>query len=140
MARVDFAYGASHKLNMACHTTARHVNAGHKIAVYCSDPTKLKKFNLLLWNFEPTSFISHCLITDPLAKHAQVLLLSNTEDIDLLEQKEWLLNLDKNIPDRAANFERILEIVSNHDEDITNARTRWQAYKKMGFNVKGHKL
>lgn len=94
----------------------------------------------MLWDFEPTSFISHCFIDDPLAKYAQVLLLGSASDISQLGNKSWLLNLDQNIPDHASSFSRILEIVSDQEKDVLHARRRWQQYKEMGFSVKGHKL
>lgn len=140
MTRVDFAYGASHRLNMACQTTARHVRAGHNIAIYCTDAKRLKRFDHMLWDFEPTSFISHCLINDPMAKYAQVLLIHNPSDIELLNNKEWLLNLDQDIPANAGNFKRVLEIISSKEDEVLNARQRWQQYKKLGFMVKGHKI
>lgn len=140
MSRVDFAYGASHGLTMACHTAARHVNAGHLLHVYCSDANRLARFNLKLWDFEPTSFISHCMIDDPLASHAQVLLLHQEAHFDLVKQPQWLLNLDLACPPKPNLFERILEIVSNQEKDKEHARARWQEYKKLGLTLKGHKL
>lgn len=140
MTRVDFAYGASHSLTMACHTAARHVNAGHLLHVYCSDAKRLARFNLKLWDFEPSSFISHCMVDDPLAEHAQVLLLHKPEQFDLLTQPKWLLNLDLACPPKPNLFTRILEIVSQHELDIEHARKRWQQYKKLDFVLKAHKL
>lgn len=140
MTRVDFAYGASHVLTMACHTAARHANAGHMLFVYSTDAKKLARFNLKLWDFEPTSFISHCMIDDPLADYAQVLFMHKPEHLNLVSQPQWLLNLDTACPPQANKFDRILEIVSQNETDILHARARWQEYKKLGFKLKGHKL
>lgn len=140
MTRVDFAYGASHSLAMACQTTAKHTNAGHLMYVYCTDSKRLSRFNKLLWEFEPTSFISHCMINDELADHAQVLLIDKASDLSLVKQANWLLNLDISCPPEPFKFKRILEIVTAHESDINYARLRWQKYKELGLELKGHKL
>lgn len=48
-----------------------------------------------------------------------------------------LLNLDLECPPQSNNFELILEVVSNHEEDKAAARNRWIAYKQAGYEVQG---
>ena len=78
MSRVDFAYGAAHRLRTACHAAARHVGAGRRLLVYCTDERRLRRFDALLWEFEPTSFIPHTRAGDPLADRADVILVTGT--------------------------------------------------------------
>jgi len=140
MSRVDFAYGATHRLHMACSTAARHVGAGRRLLVYCTDARRLHRFDALLWEFEPASFIPHALAGDPLADQADVVLVPDAATLDALPPQGWLLNLDLDCPPQAGRFERILEIVSGHEADIQAARQRWTHYQQAGHDVRGHRL
>ncbi|WP_323016739.1 DNA polymerase III subunit chi [Castellaniella sp.] len=140
MSRVDFAYGAAHRLRAACRTTARHVQAGHRLLVYCTDPRRLKRFDSLLWDFDPASFIPHARLDDPLADQADVLLVSDAAALADAPATGWLLNLDLACPPGAEQFARILEIVSGHEADLQAARSRWAHYRDAGHDVRGHQL
>ncbi|MFT0534185.1 DNA polymerase III subunit chi [Castellaniella hirudinis] len=140
MSRIDFAYGAAHRLRAACRTTARHVQAGHRLLVYCTDPKRLRRFDSLLWEFDPISFIPHALPDDPLADQAPVLLLPDAATLDQAPDAPWLLNLDLDCPPQARRFARILEIVSGHPADQQAARQRWAQYRQDGHDVRGHQL
>ncbi|MDY0310265.1 MAG: DNA polymerase III subunit chi [Castellaniella sp.] len=140
MSRVDFAYGAVHRLRMACGTAARHVAAGRRLLVYCTDERRLQRFDALLWEFDPTSFIPHALADDPLADQADVILVPDAASLDRIPSLHWLLNLDLDCPPGAERFERILEIVSGHEADIQAARRRWTQYQQAGHDVRGHRL
>ncbi|MGB6240857.1 MAG: DNA polymerase III subunit chi [Castellaniella sp.] len=140
MSRVDFAYGAAHRLRAACRTTARHVQAGHRLLVYCTDPRRLRRFDSLLWDFDPVSFIPHAHLDDPLADQADVLLAADAAALDAAPAIGWLLNLDLSCPPGAERFDRILEIVSGHEADLQAARSRWMHYRDAGHDVRGHQL
>lgn len=140
MSRVDFAYGAAHRLRMACGTAARHVGAGRRLLVYCTDERRLRRFDALLWEFEPASFIPHALADDPLADRADVILVADAATLAGMPPGGWLLNLDLDCPPQAERFERILEIVSGHESDIQAARARWSRYQQAGHDVRGHRL
>ncbi|MFC4298285.1 DNA polymerase III subunit chi [Castellaniella hirudinis] len=140
MTRVDFAYGAAHRLRMACGTAARHVGAGRRLLVYCTDERRLRRFDALLWEFDPASFIPHALADDPLADQADVVLVADAATLAGQPPGGWLLNLDLDCPPGAKRFERILEIVSGHEADIQAARQRWAQYQQAGHEVRGHRL
>lgn len=140
MSRVDFAFGAEDRLLMACRTSARHVEAGRRLLVFCTDARRLRRFDALLWSFDPASFVTHVQTDDPDASQAAVLLAATPEALDGGPAGGWLLNLDLGCPPEAGRFERILEIVSGHAADIAAARQRWSAYKAAGHDVRAHDL
>ncbi|MGB3741355.1 MAG: DNA polymerase III subunit chi [Castellaniella sp.] len=140
MSRIDFAYGAQHRLRAACRTVARHMQAGHLLLVYCTDARRLKRFDALLWSFEPASFIPHTRIDDPLAHEARVWLVPDAPALAGSSSTDWLLNLDIDCPPEAHRFTRILEIVSGHEADMQAARQRWASYREAGHDVRGHQL
>lgn len=140
MSRIDFAFGALNRLEMACRTTARHVQAGRRLLVYCSDARRMDRFDQLLWSFEPASFIPHVHADDPLVEHAAVILASDNAALASAPGEGWLLNLDLECPPHPERFERILEIVSEHQADRDAARLRWIAYRSGGHDVRSHDL
>lgn len=140
MSRIDFAFGAPNRLDMACRTAARHVQAGRRLLVYCTDARRLERFDSLLWSFDPASFIPHAHADDPLVAHAAVILAGDAAALAAAPGEGWLLNLDLECPPHLERFERILEIVSEHEADRDAARQRWMAYRADGHEVRSHDL
>ncbi len=140
MSRIDFAYGAAHRLRMACHTTAKHVRAGRRLLVWCTDTRRMQAFDQLLWSFEPNSFIPHVGADDLLAAHTPVLLLDKPAQLAAADRHLWLLNLDLACPPLLERYQRILEIVSTHPDDIKAAKQRWVAYRQAGHELVGHQI
>lgn len=139
--RVDFAFNADHRLRAACHSIQKHYIVGNQIIVYTQDLKRLEHFNNLLWGFQTTAFIPHAYCHEPISNQAPIILSNQSPDLLLgILNKPWLLNLDLACPPSAEKFERILEIVSNHEQDKDAARSRWMQYTEMGFDVRGHNL
>lgn len=142
MARIDFAFGASEKLSQACQTTLRQFLAGQKIVVYCSDLPTLKTFDQKLWGVDDAAFVPHVMAEDPLAAQTPIVLVhQNLKDaLSRAPEGAWLLNLDQNVPEVLGSISRILEIVSDEEDDKTAARARWRAYQSAGHDVRSHRL
>lgn len=139
MSRIDFAFGAPDRLRMACEVAGKQFAAGRPLLVYTQDAARLAKFDSLLWGYSATAFIPHVMADDPLAVQTPILLSQAITDPFLLTRPGcWLLNLDLQIPPHAEQFERILEIVSGHDEDKRAARERWRQYQAAGHDVRAH--
>ena len=51
-----------------------------------------------------------------------------------------LLNLAPDIPEWFSRFERVAEIINQHQEVLVAKRECWQTYKKRGYPVKAHQL
>ncbi len=142
MTRIDFAFGATDRLRTACQVVRKHYLAGRQIVVYTQDRQQLERFDRLLWSFDATAFIPHVMADDPLADQTPVrLTFSASFGIDAnADAQLWLINLDPSCPPNAERFERILEIVSDHDDDKLAARERWRHYKAAGHALHAHNL
>jgi DNA polymerase-3 subunit chi len=142
MARIDFAFGATDKIAQACQTTLKQHLAGHKLVVYCSDAARLKAYDTKLWAVEPTAFVPHVMATDPLAEQTSIWLVSSDLEQALARAPAgvWLLNLDEQCPPALGQTARVLEIVSDDDDDKAAARARWAQYKAAGHELKAHRL
>jgi DNA polymerase-3 subunit chi len=143
MSRVDFAFGAPNRLRMACEVVHKHYLAGRRVVVYTQDMQRLAHFDRLLWSFEPAAFIPHVMVDDPLAPSTPVILtatppLPPSRGNADAAAAPWLVNLDLACPPGAEAFERILEIVSEHEDDKAAARTRWREYQAAGHTVHAH--
>ena len=142
MARIDFAFGATDKIVQACQTTLKQYLAGHKLVVYCSDAARLNAYDIKLWAVEPTAFVPHVMATDPLAEQTPIWLVSSDLEQALARAPAgvWLLNLDEQCPPALGHIARVLEIVSEDDDDKAAARARWAHYKAKGHELKAHRL
>lgn len=139
--RVDFAFGAPDRWRAACDVLARHHAAGHEVIVYCTQADALRSFDTLLWGYEPAAFIPHVMADDAKAGQTSILLTPQPLTPEQVGKPEaWLLNLDEACPPMAAQYQRILEIISSSDEDTASARARWREYKQLGFELVGHDL
>ena len=145
MARVDFAFGASDRLRTACVVTRKRYLAGATVLAYSTDAQRLAAFDRMLWAFDPTSFVPHLSVDDPLAADTPVVLLASTPGawLDRLPEsaaRPWLLNLDDRCPPDLDRFARVMEIVANGAEDRQMARQRWREYANAGHDVHAHDL
>lgn len=143
MARVDFAFGATDRLQMACEVAHKHYLAGRRMLVYSQDERRLARFDGMLWGVEPTSFVPHVMAQDPLADVTPIWLISSPPASwrEKLEPADtWLLNLDDACPPDAHAFKRILEIVSENDDDKQKARQRWRQYQADGHTLRAHQV
>lgn len=138
--RVDFAFGAPDRLLKACEVTRKQVAAGRRLVVYTNNAARLNKFDRLLWQFESTAFVPHVMADDPLAESTPVVLEPRQPGAALGQSGAWLLNLDTECPPGAHQFERVLEIVSDHPDDKAAARQRWRSYQETGFELRAFNL
>ena len=137
MARIDFAFGASERLRAACEVVRKHYQAGHPVVVYSRDKPLLERFDQMLWGVAPTAFVPHVFADDPLAAQTPVLLTSAPP---VARPEAWLLNLDTQCPPGCEQFERVLEIVSQDENETQAARERWKQYKADGHEIQAHDI
>jgi DNA polymerase IIIc chi subunit len=50
------------------------------------------------------------------------------------------VNLSSTLSEDHQNYERIIEIVINESKDKENARKRFTAYRKLGYEIKSHTI
>jgi len=137
MARIDFAFGAADRLRAACEVVRKHYQAGHPVVVYSRDMPLLERFDQMLWGVAATAFVPHVFADDPLAAQTPVLL---TNAPPTARPDAWLLNLDADCPAGCEQFERVLEIVSQDEEETLAARERWKQYKAQGHELHAHDI
>lgn len=139
MTEVAFHFNAPEKLAYACRLLRKAVASGAKIVV-TGEPGLLRELDVALWTFAPLEFVPHCYA--PAAGDA-VLAASPVVLADTARQtphQQVLVNLGAEVPEGFERFERLIEVVSQEDEDRQQARARWKHYCDRGYAITRHDL
>ena len=124
-----------------CKIIKEYYKKKYKIFVSSRSDNLVNELNNLLWTFEQISFIPHC-TTKNYDKNSPILLSgkdSFPKTINLKEYDVWL-NLDDEMEENYTDFEIILEIVSQNEEERMLSRKRYLNYQNNNFEVKHEKL
>jgi DNA polymerase-3 subunit chi len=133
--RIDFYRYAEDKLRFACRLAARAFEKSSRLVVYAPDAAVLRRFDEMLWTFNATRFVPHCMAGAAVAGETPIILASSAES---LPHHDVLLNLGDEWPPFFATFERLLEIVSSDEADKERARGRYSFYKQRGYELNVH--
>jgi DNA polymerase-3 subunit chi len=131
MTRVDFHSKVPDKLLYACRLIRKARTAGMKVVVYLQDSQQLSDFDQALWTFSEHDFIPHVAASDALAEQTPVILSCDASEN--LPHHQVLINLSTHTPDHFARFERMFEIVSTDEQDLTAGRGRYKHYQTRGY-------
>lgn len=141
--RVDFAFGAANRFDKAAQTLQALYNKQQQAVVYCQDQKRILTLSKKLWSIEASAFIAHDIvdsIEDLPPSPASIVIISNgLEDLPQAYRDRWLLNMDLQCPPGYLLFKRLLEVVSNHEQDVAHARLRWQQYRNDGAELHSKK-
>ena len=124
-----------------CKIIKEYYKKKYKIFVSSRSDDLVNELNNLLWTFEQISFIPHC-TTKNYDKNSPILLSgkdSFPKTVNLKEYDVWL-NLDYEVEENYTDFEIILEIVSQNEEQRILSRKRYLNYQKNNFETKHEKL
>jgi len=137
MTQIDFYTHVGNKLNIACKLAAKAHAQGLRVAVLCPDAATAQNFDRMLWTASPLAFVPHCHVAHPLAARTPVVIdhqgVAPTHD-------EVLLNLRAEWPPVFSRFQRLIEIVSQDDDDRSSARARFKFYRDRGYDIRTHDL
>ena len=131
MTRVDFHSKVPNKLQYACRLVRKARAADMKVVVFLQDSAELAAFDETLWTFSEQDFLPHVKAGDALAAQTPVIL---TDDADqTLPHHQVLINLSDQTPAHFARFERLFEIVSTDEDDLSAGRERYKQYQQRGY-------
>ena len=138
MPHVTFHFNVPDVLHYTCRLARKAGTAGQRLWVI-TPQDRLGELDALLWTFAPHEFISHAVVADPaasLVRRASV-ALAPTGPAD---GADWpvVVNLLPTVPDGAAGFSRLIELVSVDEAARLAARTRWKRYRAMGMDIAQH--
>jgi DNA polymerase-3 subunit chi len=137
MTRIDFYFEAEDKLQVACRLSAKAAQQMLRVLIYAADEVQAQRIDKMLWTWQATGFLPHCMTRSPLAAQTPVLITHDPEDTP---HDEVLLNLHYEWPPAFSRFQRLVEIVGRDDEDRAAARGRFRFYRDRGYEIVNHDL
>ncbi|HUW49503.1 MAG TPA: DNA polymerase III subunit chi [Sulfuricella sp.] len=137
MTQIDFYTHAADKYQTACRLCAKALEQGRRIMVYTPDAKTTEQMLKLLWSTPALSFIPHCRTSDKLSPVTPVIVDHLAEP---LAHDDILLSLCNEQPLFFSRFHRLIEIVSQEENDRIAARERFRFYRDRGYEIKSHDI
>lgn len=145
MTQIDFYIlpdsTADARFDFACRLAETIYRKGYQLHIHTADADEARLCDERLWTFRPDSYVPHAIV----GTHSTPVPIT----IDWRGPPELahessatgaLLNLHPEIPEWFSRFERVAEIITQHQHVLTTKRACWQTYKRRGYPVKAHHL
>ena len=137
MTRVEFYSNAVSKLQAACRLAALAFQQRARVVIYAPDESSARDIDKLLWTYQATGFVPHCMASDGIASETPIVISTGNGEVS---HHQVILNLHKESPPLFSRFERLIEIVGSNEEDRLLARTRFRFYRDRGYEIHHHDL
>ena len=121
----------------ACRLAEKACRLDNRVYVHTQNRADAEHLDQLLWTFRDGSFVPHALLGDADMAESPIMIGSETDNVTPCD---LLINLCDEIPEFAASFPRVAEIVTNDDRCRTLSRKRFVAYRDDGHTIETHKL
>lgn len=125
------------RLDFACRLAETIHRKGYRLHIHTEDEAMARDLDDRLWTFKPESYLPHAVLADEVEPLPPVTLGWETPPAPGVEA---MLNLHLEIPEWFSRFERVAEIINQHQDVLTAKRACWQTYKKRGYPVKANDL
>jgi DNA polymerase III subunit chi len=134
MTDVEFHFNAPQKVGYACRLLRKAVAKGARVAVTGESGT-LMDLDMALWTFSPLEFVPHCRqdVSSPAVLAASPVVLAASARAS--PHHEVLVNLGEPVPEGFERFARLIEVVTQDEEDRQQARRRWKHYADRGYAI-----
>ena len=138
MTDLAFHFNAPDRVAYACRLLRKAVGSGAKVVVVGPEET-LAQLDTALWTFSATDFVPHSTLGAEahVLQATPVVLCTSTAQVP---HQQILLNLGPTVPPGFDRFERVIEVVSQDDDDKLLARGRWKHYTEAGYAITRHDL
>jgi DNA polymerase-3 subunit chi len=111
----------------------KSLQAGLKALVKVDSDATAEKLDMLLWTYDPASFLPHATAQ---GGHADAQPIYISPLMDAPNHATLLVVTDGSALESSAAFTRVLDIFDgNDDTSITQARQRWKRYASEGHTV-----
>ena len=138
MTRIDFydiVQSPRHQLEgLVCKLCHKAYDAHQKVLLFTHDAIQTEKLDRLLWISDDESFLPH----DQQEQAGLITPILINHQADPRGERDLLINLSPQIPDWFAQFNRVIELVT--DSNKQQARAHYGFYKDRGYPLEHHKL
>lgn len=144
MTRIDFYILPDTTLDarfeFACKLAETIVGKGYRLHIHTQDEAMARALDDQLWVFRPDAYLPHALLGSEHADSVPVTLGWEAPPVTDSATPQAMLNLHSGIPEWFSRFERVAEIINQHQDVLTAKRECWQTYKQRGYPVTAHQL
>jgi DNA polymerase-3 subunit chi len=137
MTRIDFYQLKSGKHNseqLVCQLCQKAWQAEQSVLVLSKNEQQCNQLDRLLWTFSDDSFVPHdC--EDDTEFFTPILIKA---DASPQEDRQLLINLSADIPEYFAQFERVIELVT--ETNTKTARQHYSYYQERGYSLNHHTI
>ena len=137
MTTIDFYTHCNEPFKVTVQLVNKAWSQHGSVRIVTADAAMTEALDGYLWSWPATGFLPHCRLNSPLAAETPILL---DHVLEHQGAAGVLVNLHTATPPFFARFERLVEIVSDREEDVAAARERWRFYKDRGYDLRSHKL
>jgi len=134
---IDFYFNADDRLQVACRLAGKAMKQNQRLLIYAPEAETASRIDKMLWTWPAIGFVPHCAVHAPLAAETPVLIASDAESAP---DCEVLMNLSATCPEFFARYARLLEIVSQDEDERKAGRSRFRFYRERGYKITNHDL
>ena len=149
MARVDFHSQVSDKLTYTCRLVRKIFSLASesepiKKIVIVGSSADINQLNQILWSFSAEEFLPHVLIEDESAEFTPILLATAYDELQFqnIPHQDVFIHLGqdflKDIEKITDRFDRVIEVVSLEEQEVSAGRQRYKQYRSMGVELFNH--
>lgn len=142
MAKVDFyvldRVDEHSRFVLACKLAEKAWRLNNRIHIAAHSKAQAEKLDEMLWTFRDGSFVPHDLIETN--ANSPITIGSHESAVVVDTERDLLITLCDEIPDTAASFPRIAEIVTSEENCRLKGRQRFTQYREQAHTMETHKL
>ena len=142
MARVDFyilaATGEPSRHKFACRLAEKAYRLKHTVHIHTANRQQAEVLDELLWTFRDGSFVPHEVLNMP-GRPASAPVTIGFDETGIGNQ-DLLINLTDEIPEMAASFPRVAELVTSDEQSRQLSRKRFVHYRELGAELETHNI
>ena len=125
------------RYTLACRLSEKIYHQGRRILIHTGSDEETRHLDRLLWTFRQGSFIPHGIANSCDAAATPVLITHQAEAGD---EKDVLINLNREVPNFFSRFERVAEIIDQEPPVVTAGRERFRFYRDRGYTLNKHDI
>jgi len=130
MAQITFYFNVKNREQALAQLVGKAVAQNLSISVLAASEAEALRLDRVLWDTPHTSFVPHCRANEDIAAQTPVVVDFRPA---LLTSRNVLFNWTGQVPDGFAEHERIIEIVSQDENERLAARERWRTWQGLGM-------
>ena len=129
MTYIDFYFNAENKFNKIHEVLEREIFRKRKIFISVNDLNSAEALSNFLYTYSPSSFLPH--VIGQQEERASIHIDWDHKSVT----DDFMINLTSEISPSFSRYLRLIEIVSQNEEDKKTARDRLKFYRDRGYEI-----